>query len=106
MRSKQLFPLFAQRIFQLGANDVHGREAVLPVIGPAGVDDDPGVGEVRRVLLIRVHDRIERRAPAVVNDGDGALRVATRRHGPDDFPKVGGIDVIIHHHDESAMIGG
>lgn len=59
----------------------------------ARVDYDTRIALV--VLRIVAH-RIERRAPAAMDNVDLIAWIATRAHGPNDVVYVGRVDVIIH----------
>src|SRR4030095_8404520 len=80
-----LAPLFADRTAQLRAERVDRRKTVTPGVRTAGVENRAAVDEVAGVALVRMHRRIEGRAPATVDDADRGLGVAARGNRPDDF---------------------
>src|SRR5262245_49322340 len=74
-----LFPFLAYFLLEPGAQGVDRRKAVAPGIGSAGIQYGAAVDEVAGVALIGMHGRIERRAPAAVDNADGGLGIATSR---------------------------
>ena len=97
-------PFLGDLLFELGAERVDRRKAVAPGVGAASIENRPAVDEIAGVALVGVHRRIERRAPAAVDDADGGLGIATGRHRPDHILHIGRIDVVIDDDDEAAMI--
>ena len=61
--------------------------------------------ELRRSLLGVVAHRIERRAPAAVDDVDLIARVAARAHRPDHVVEVGRVDVVVDHDGPAIVVG-
>src|SRR4029453_9106566 len=96
--------LFADRTLEFRTQGIDRRKAVAPCIRPAGIDDSTAIDEVAGIALVRVHRRIERRAPATVDDTDGGFGIATRRHCPNNVLHIRWIDVVIDDDDEAAMI--
>ncbi len=48
--------------------------------------------------------RIECRAPGIADDVGLLGRLAARRHRPHDVGEVGGVDIVVHHHDQAAHV--
>ena len=63
-------PFFGHFLLEFGAERIDWRKAVAPGVGAAGVENRPAVDEVAGVALVGMHGRIERRAPATVDDSD------------------------------------
>src|SRR5258706_6992226 len=91
--SQFFFPLFADLACQFRTERVDWRKAVAPRVGAAGVENRPAVDEIAGIALIGMHRRIERRAPATVDDTDRSLGVAAGRHRPDHVLHVWRIDI-------------
>ena len=58
---------------------------------------------IAALALVRRHARIERRAPATVNDVDIGRRIDSRHHRPEHFFLVGRIDILIDHDDVATV---
>src|SRR5262245_28865858 len=78
------------------------REGLLAAERDAGVDHDPRIATVGVAVVAH---RVERRAPAAVDDVDLVARVAARAHGPDHVVEVGGIDVLVDDDGPAVAIG-
>src|SRR5207302_7704495 len=78
------------------------RERLQALERPARVDQRSGVVWCRRVY----HEWIDAAAPRLTHDVDVLGRIAARAHGPHDFVKVHGIDVVVDHDHESIHVRG
>src|SRR5262249_61011884 len=90
---RQLLPPFRlDAIVERLARARHDRERLLPPEWDAGVDDHARVATVGVAVVAH---RVERRAPAAVDDVDLLARIAARAHRPDHVVEVGRIDVLV-----------
>ena len=78
----------------------HRREVVFPRIGPAAVNDRPGVF----AFLPLGNDGIQGAAPALSHDVDITGGIASRRHRPGHIKKVGRIDILVHNDDKPVQV--
>src|SRR4029077_4679052 len=83
-----------------GARD--GWKRPLSIEWNTSVDDDAGIALVIDVVIAH---RIERRAPAAMDDIDLNTRIAAGAHRPDDVVDVGRIDVLIHDNGPTITVG-
>src|SRR5712692_232737 len=88
---------------QITGGAAHLRVLVFPGDGAHGVEDGAAVGVVLRVALVGRHARVERRAPAAVDELDVARGIDARLHGPQHLLEVAGVDVLVHDDDVAAV---
>src|SRR5688572_4806335 len=69
----------------------------------ASVDDD-AVG-VHRAFRVEHVERVDRAAPAVLQDGVVALRVGPGGDRPEQLAEILRVDVLVDHHRQSAQVG-
>ena len=71
------------------------------IVGHACVDQ--AARAVAFVLERNAH--IKRTAGCPADDFHGLIGIAPRRHRPEHVEFAGGIDIIVHHHDEASIVG-
>src|SRR5258706_8263198 len=88
--AEQMRPFLHDLILELRTGFRDARKLVLPSPRPASIDHRP-------IALIGrpAQDRVQRRAPEIVDDLDALRRIAACRHRPDHVMQIGGIDVLI-----------
>src|SRR3990172_1806416 len=93
---QRLAPAGEHLLFQLHAGGHHLGEAVLPLVGPGGVDGHSGEGWIAFALR---HDHgVQGAAGEAPQKLDVPLRVHTGAHGPQHLVQVRHVDVLIHNH--------
>src|SRR5690349_12352864 len=78
-----LFPFTLDLVLVRRIDGMNFGKFIAPGERPARVDDRARVGEVARGALFRRDARIDRAAPTAGCDLDRGLRIAARRHRPE-----------------------
>ena len=92
---EQLPPLLVDHRVEFGTHFRHVRELFLPLPGPGGIKDRPGI----KSFFADGDNRIQGPAPGAAQDVDVLYRIDPRAHGPHDVVEAGDVNVVVHHHD-------
>src|SRR3954468_8875016 len=106
--SSVLASSFRQLVAELGPHQIldflagahHDWERIAAAEWLARVDEDAGIARI----FFAVGHRVERRRPAAAQNLHALARIAARAHCPDHLVHVGGIDVVIDHHDKAVDV--
>src|SRR5262245_30297050 len=90
-------------VAQLSTGAAHFWKLIPPFERPHRVEDSPAVRMVAVVPLVRRHSRVQRGAPATIDDVDVSCRVHPGHHRPKYFFLIRGIDILIDNHDVAAV---
>src|SRR4029079_9501963 len=93
--------LAAHQVLDLAAGAHLDRERVAATEWLASIEYHAAIAWIVRAI----GHRVERRRPAATQDLHALARIAARAHRPDHLVHIGGIDVVVHHHDEAIDIG-
>ena len=89
-------PLFSDLFFELRARFGYFGKAIAQSKWPAGVDQRAGARVASILVEARAHHRIEKIRARVVDERDGADRIAARANRPHDVFEVHDVNVVVN----------